>query len=237
MTRCVGTHRTEGTNMKVEVYADIACPWCRLRTHQFERAVAAAGGEREVELIHLPYQLDPDGPEEPRPLMEAMAETFGQDQAGMMAREMTRLGASEGMGFRFDRAVAVDTFAAHRLLWFVLREHGAGPQASLARALYEAHFRDGVNVGDHAELADLAERVGLDRARVRSFLASDEGVDEVRGQVAAARRDGVAPVPTFVFEGGERYPGEGATEAVLDALRRPEVAGPPGRTTTNGEGG
>ncbi len=226
----------ERGNMKVEVYADVACAWCRLRTHQFERAVAA-DGEHEVELVHLPYQLDPDGPEEPRPQMEVMAEAFGRDRADLMASEMTRLGADEGVEYRFDRAVAANTFDAHRLLWFVLREHGAGSQAALARALYDAHFRYGVNVADHAELAALAGRVGLDGGRAMGFLASDEGAAEVRGRVAAARRNGIASVPTFVFEDGERRDGESATEAVLDALGRPGAAGSPGRVPRSEERG
>lgn len=222
--------------MNVEVYADIACAWCRLRTHQFERTVAAARAGRDVDLIYLPYQLDVQASEEPRPLIEEMAEMFGKDKALTMAAKMTRLGAAEGIEYRFDRALAVNTFAAHRLLWFVLRDSGAGPQALLARALYEAHFRGGANVADHAELAGLAERVGLDGDRVEGFLASGKGVAEVRERISAARRDGIASVPTFVLEDGERYPGEDATEAVLDALRRPRVGEPPGRTTTNGEG-
>ena len=220
--------------MRVKVYADIACAWCRLRTHQFERAVAAAGGERDVELVHLPYSLDPDASEEPRPLMEAMADMFGRDQAGTMAAEMTRLGAGEGVEYRFDRALAVDTFAAHRLLWFAMRDHGAGLQAVLARALYEAHFRDGKNVADHAELAFLAGRVGLDGGRVRSFLASDEGVSEVRERVAAARRNGISSVPTFVFENGERYRGESAAGAIRDALRRSDAGESAKRAPTSG---
>lgn len=206
--------------MKVKVYADIACPWCRLRTHQFHRAVAAAGGEQDIELVHLPYQLDPEGSEEPRPLMEAMAETFGRDQAGMMVTEMTRLGAGDGVEYRFDRAVAVNTFTAHRLLWFALRDYDARLQAALATALYEAHFRDGGNIADHTRLTGLAERVGLDGGRVKSFLASDEGVAEVREQVAAARQDGITSVPTFVSDNGELLRGASGTEAILDNLAR-----------------
>ena len=82
--------------MKVKVYADVACPWSRLGAHRFGRAV---GGGREVELVHLPYQLDPDAPEHPRPLMEAMAEMFGRDRADLMAAEMTRLGRMRAWSF------------------------------------------------------------------------------------------------------------------------------------------
>ncbi|XVQ14298.1 DsbA family oxidoreductase [Spirillospora sp. CA-255316] len=206
--------------MKVEVYDDIACPWCRLGTHQFHRAVAAAGAQPDVELVHRPYQLMPDAPEEPRPLMDTAAEMFGPQQAEAMLTEMTRRGASEGIEYRFDRAIAVNTLTAHRLRWLALNEHGAEVQATLATALFDAYFRDGVNVADHTQLTELAERVGLDGGRVRDFLATEEGGDEVREQVAAARREGVTTVPRFVFENGELIVGVTTTEALHDALRQ-----------------
>ncbi|MBC6461996.1 DsbA family protein [Actinomadura sp. HBU206391] len=206
--------------MKVEVYGDIACPWCRLGTHQFHRAVAAAGAEPDVELVHRPYQLLPDTSEEPRPLMDTVVEMFGPEQAEAMLTEMTRVGASEGIEYRFDRAMAVNTLTAHRLLWLALYEHGAEVQAALATALFDAYFRDGVNVADHMQLTELAERVGLDGGRVRDFLASEEGRAEVHEQVAAARREGVTTVPRFVFENGELIVGVTSTEALGDALRQ-----------------
>ncbi|MFI7704076.1 DsbA family protein [Nonomuraea sp. NPDC049480] len=206
--------------MKVEVYGDIACPWCRLGTHQFHRAVAEAGAEPAVELVHRPYQLLPDAPEEPRPLMDTVVEMFGPEQAEAMVTEMTRVGASEGIEYRFDRAMAVNTLTAHRLLWLALYEHGAGVQAALATALFDAYFRDGVNVADHTQLAEPAERAGLDGGRVRDFLASEEGSAEVREQVAAARREGVTTVPRFVFGNGALIVGVTGTEALRDALRK-----------------
>lgn len=204
--------------MKVEVYSDIACPWCRLGTHQFHRAVAAAGAEPDVELVHRPYQLLPDAPEEPRPLMDTVVELFGPEQAEAMLAEMTRLGASEGIEYRFDRAMAVNTLTAHRLLWLAMYKHGAEVQSALATALFDAYFRDGVNVADHTQLTELAERAGLDGGRVRDFLASEEGGAEVRAQVAAARREGVTTVPRFVFENGALIVGVTSTEALRDAL-------------------
>jgi predicted DsbA family dithiol-disulfide isomerase len=201
--------------MKVEVYDDIVCPWCRLGTHQFHRAAGP-----DVELVHRPYQLMPDTPEEPRPVLDTVVELFGREQAETMLAEMTRLGASEGIEYRFDRAVAVNTSTAHRLRWLALHEHGAAAQDALATALFDAHFRDGVNIADHERLTELAEQVGLDGGRVRAFLASDEGIAEVRGQVAAARRKGVTTVPRFVFDNGALIIGVTSTEAISNALRQ-----------------
>jgi predicted DsbA family dithiol-disulfide isomerase len=211
--------------MKVEVYDDIACPWCRLGTHQFHRALAAAGAD--VELVHRPYQLSPDASEEPRPLMDAAVEMFGAERAEAMLTGMTQRGASEGVEYRFDRAIAVNTLTAHRLRWLALHEHGAEVQAALATALFDAYFRDGVNIADHRRLTELAEQVGLDGGRVRDFLATEEGDAEVREQVAAARREGVTTVPRFVFGNGELIIGVTSTEALSDALRQAGGDRPP----------
>lgn len=207
--------------MKVEVYADFACAWCRLGVRRFERAVAAAGGEQPVDLVHRPYQLSPDASEEPRSTVELMTEMTGsRDRVDAMFGEMTRLGAGEGVEYRFDRTVEVNTLTAHRLMWFAGREYPAAVRSELANAIYEAHFHAGVNIADHTELITLAEKAGLDGDRVRSFLASEEGVAEVRGQVAEARRSGITSVPTFVFENGESLRGASTGEEILAALRR-----------------
>jgi predicted DsbA family dithiol-disulfide isomerase len=132
--------------------------------------------------------------------------------------ERVRFG--EGIEYRFDRAVAVNTFTAHRLRWLALHEHGAAVQSVLATALFDAFFRDGVNVADHTQLTELAERVSLDGGRIRDFLATEDGSAEVREQVAAARRDGVTTVPRFAFDNGELIVGVTSTEALGDALRQ-----------------
>jgi len=200
---------------QVEVYDDIACPWCRLGTHQFHRAAEGT----DVELVHRPFQLMPDAPVDPRPAMDEVVALFGKEQAEAMLSGMTELGASEGIEYRFDRAIAVNTLTAHRLRWFALREHGAAVQAALATSLFDAYFRDGVDISDHTHLARLAEQVGMSGGRVRDFLATEEGVAEVREQVAAARRDGVITVPRFVFENGALVIGVTSTEALSVAIR------------------
>ena len=128
-----------------------------------------------------------------------------------------------GAGDRTDRACSMTRSPrtpAERPGLLALHEHSAPVQDALATALFDAYFRDGVNVADHAQLTELAERTGLDGGRVRDFLASEEGAAEVREQVAAARREGVTTVPRFVFGNGELIVGVTSTEALGDALRQ-----------------
>ena len=48
--------------MKVEIYSDVACPWCYIGERRFTRALAAFPGAGELEIVFRPYQLDPRAP-------------------------------------------------------------------------------------------------------------------------------------------------------------------------------
>ncbi|MBV9772918.1 MAG: DsbA family oxidoreductase [Gemmatimonadetes bacterium] len=203
--------------MKVEIYSDVACPWCYIGKRRFERALAAFGAAEPVEVVYRPYQLDPGAPTTPVPVLESLKKKFGPQAAGMTGR-VVETARAEGITMDFDRALSSNTLDAHRLLGLAEREYGPEVQHALAERLFEAHFAGGADVADREVLAGLAAGAGMDPERARAYLASREGIDEVRAQIAEARELGVTAVPTFVFE--ERYAVQGAqpVSAFLQAL-------------------
>ncbi|SCF43775.1 DsbA family oxidoreductase [Micromonospora mirobrigensis] len=207
--------------MEIEIYADVVCPWCWIGKRRLEQALESYDGE--VTVRYRPFQLDPTPVTEPKPLLEALGDKFGgSDRAQQMATQVTQVGASVGLDMRFDRAVAANTFEAHRLVRFAT-ERGRG--AELVEALYRAHFSDGVDVGSGDALVKLAADVGLDETEAREHLESNLGRREVAADLAAAHQLGVSSVPTFVLAG--KYAVTGAQEpetllAALDEVRRRE---------------
>ena len=201
--------------MRVAIYSDIACPWCYIGERRFTRALADRPDAEAVEVVFRPFQLDPDLPETPQPLMQRLEEKFGAQKDAAMERVMA-MGEEEGLTFRFDEALAVNTFTAHRLLWLAEQEAGPATQRALAEQLFVAHFTHGDNVADPDVLADVAAEVGLDRERTRAFLTSDEGTDAVQALIERAQRLGIRAVPTFVFNGESAV--QGAQPA--DTFRR-----------------
>jgi predicted DsbA family dithiol-disulfide isomerase len=205
--------------VKVEVYSDIACPWCYIGKHRFEQALGEFAGAADVDVVYRPYQLDPDAPTEARSHREYLDERYGPRSAQLDAG-VARIGATVGIDFDFDAALHVNTFDGHRLLGLALREYGARTQADLEEKLLAARFAHGGNVGDHEQLTRLAAEVGMDRQRVRDYLASDEGRQETAAELAHARARGISSVPTFVFEGKWAVAGAREVETFRDVLNQ-----------------
>jgi predicted DsbA family dithiol-disulfide isomerase len=216
--------------VEIEIYSDVVCPWCYLGVTRLLASLATL--ERDVVLRWRAFQLNPDAPRQAAPLMAWLAPRFGgEDRARQAVAHVRGLAQAEGLILDFDRALIANTFDAHRLLWFADQPQtvffGAGPdtQAELADALYRAHFARGLDVGSPDVLVELAEGVGLDGDRVRQLLDSNEGIADVRSQIAAAHDLGITSVPTFVFAG--KYAVTGAQETatlrnVLDEVARRE---------------
>lgn len=203
--------------MKVEIYSDVACPWCYVGKARFERALGAFPEAEAVEVVYRPYQLDPGAPGRAVPMLEYLERRFGAG-ARAMADRVSETARGEGLAMDYDRGLAVNTLDAHRLMRLAEREGGPGVQRALAARLFRAHFSEGLDVGDREVLARLAEEEGLDGRRVREYLASDEGAREVREEIDGARRLGITAVPTFVFDGKYAVQGAQPTSTFLQAL-------------------
>lgn len=203
--------------MKVEIYSDVACPWCYIGKRRFDQALASFAGASDVEVVYRPYQLDPDAPATAYPLVERLEGKFGPRAAAMVQR-VTEAARGEGIDMRFDHALAANTLAAHRLMHLAEREHGPATQLALAERLFEAHFTLGRDIADADQLIEIAGLAGMDRERVRSYLRSSEGLDETRAAIAEAREIGIGAVPTFIFDGRYALEGGQPVPVMLQAL-------------------
>lgn len=204
--------------MKVDIYFDVVCPWCYVGERRFERALEALGASAgDVEVEFRPYQLDPNAPERATPIAQYLERRYGALAASMQTR-VAKVAAEDGITLDFARAQMANTLRAHRLLGLAQEEYGADVQRALVEALFRAHFTDGLDVGDVAQLAAIAGSVGMDAARAADWLSSDAGAAEVRAAIRGAQSIGVQSVPTFVFDG--RYAVEGAqpVETFVDVM-------------------
>jgi predicted DsbA family dithiol-disulfide isomerase len=194
--------------VRVEVWSDIACPWCYLGKRRFTAALRAFPFRDHVEVVWRSYELSPDTPTGPGvPAIAALSQRMGApvEQIRQMFERVTAAAAGDGLAYDFARVLAVNTFDAHRLV-HLAREHGGPALADRTLdALFAAHFTAGIDLGAPWELARIATEAGfaahgLDHDAVLAALTGADAADAVRHDEAEARSLGVTGVPFFVAD-------------------------------------
>lgn len=206
--------------MDVEIWSDVACPWCYVGKRRLESALARFEHAEEVRVIWRSFELDPTAPRErDGDLAARLADKYGMtlEQARASQRELTEVAAGEGLDFRFDIARSGLTFDAHRVI-HLAADHGL--QDAMKERLMRAYFGEGELVGDPEALVRLATEVGLPEAEVRATVTGDRYADAVREDEQDAQRLGISAVPTFVINRALGASGAQPPEQLLDLLRQ-----------------
>jgi predicted DsbA family dithiol-disulfide isomerase len=206
--------------MNVEIWSDIACPWCYVGKRRFEAALAAFEHRDDVTVTWRSFELDPAAPRERGgDRARHLAEKYGVsvERAIEMQDHMTKVAAGDGLDFRFDIARSGNTFDAHRVL-HLAAEHGA--QDAMKERLMRAYLTEGELVGDPEALERLAVEAGLPRQAVLEVLASDRYAAEVRKDERTAAELGIHAVPFFVVDRALGASGAQPPEVLGEMLRR-----------------
>ncbi|QCR20658.1 DsbA family oxidoreductase [Agrococcus sp. SGAir0287] len=224
--------------MQVEIWSDVACPWCYIGKRRFEEALARFEHRDDVEVTYRSYQLDPTLPEHyDGTEAEYLATRKGVsvEQAEQMFAHVAQQARSVGLSYDFDALVVANSMRAHQIL-HLAKEYGV--QAEVKEALLAAHFEQGRDIGDASLLECVASAEGVPAEAVREELATGSRIPSVQQDTAEARALGIQGVPTVVLD--RRYAVSGAqpAEVFLDALTQAYAAQAPLQTVgapTDGE--
>lgn len=206
------------TPITVDVWSDIACPWCYIGKRRFESAVARFHGT--VAVRYHSFQLSPELPADTTVSSnEFLAQRKGlaPEKADELHKHMSATAAAEGARIDFDRIRHTNTVRAHQLLHFA---HERGRQDELLEVLFAAYFDEGLNVGDIDVLVKLAATAGLDESQARAALFDESYLAAVQADINQAQAYGISGVPFFVIDG--KYGVSGAQDPAVfaEALRR-----------------
>lgn len=212
--------------IRVDVWSDIACPWCYIGTGRFDAGVAAFQAQHpevQFEVESHSYELGPDTPLDfSGSEVDFLVRHKGMPQAQVeqMLGQMTEMAAAEGLTFNFGQVKHANTARAHRAL-HLAKEHGV--QRELLKRLFRAYFEQGADMSDPETLAGLGAEVGLDPAEVKRALVDDTYGEAVERDITRARMLGVTGVPFFLID--EKYGVSGAQSAEAFAGAFEQVLG------------
>jgi predicted DsbA family dithiol-disulfide isomerase len=209
-------------HLKIDFISDVSCPWCAIGLASLEQALRRLDGEVDAELHFQPFELNPAMPPGGEDTTEHLTKKYGStpEQQAASREAIRQRGESVGFVFRKEgRARIYNTFDAHRLLHWAGLE-GAERQHALKKALFDAYFTQGRSPEDHEVLFNAAERSGLDPARAREILESDEYADQVRRQEEFYTGHGIHAVPAVIVDDRHLIQGGQPPEVFEQALRQ-----------------
>ena len=204
----------------VDIWSDIACPWCYVGKRRFEAALRQFPQSGQVDVVWHSFELDRAAPQaSATSTRDILAQKYGRTpaQAQEMLDSMTATAAQEGLEYHFETQQRANTFLAHQLL-HLAAEHGR--QDAVKERLLRAFFTEGAFLGDVDTLAALAAEVGLDAGEVKRELEQQTYAQAVRQDEAQAQAYGISGVPFFVLGGKYGVSGAQPAEVLLGALRQ-----------------
>ncbi|MGW0333973.1 DsbA family oxidoreductase [Streptomyces sp. NPDC003011] len=207
--------------MRVEIWTDIACPWCYVGKARFDKALEAFPHRDQVEVVHRSFELDPNRAKgDVQPVLTMLTKKYGMSEAQAQAGEenLGAQAAAEGLEYRTRGRDHGNTFDMHRLLHLAKER---GKQDALIQLLYRANFAEERSLfaeGDE-RLVELAVAAGLDAEAARAVLADPTAyADDVRADEREAARLGASGVPFFVLDRTYGVSGAQPAEVFAQAL-------------------
>ncbi|ONI91038.1 hypothetical protein ALI144C_01930 [Actinosynnema sp. ALI-1.44] len=214
--------RSKGSQVVIEVWADLGCPWCYVGKHRLQAAISQRPDADRFKIMMRSFELDPRAPQELEKNEESFIRTHGGTAAHVLQaeRQMQAMAREEGLEYSLDRLNA-NTFDLHRVVQYA-NDQGRGFE--FFSDVQDGFFEGTLNPYNSGALAGVAESVGLGGQRVREILTSNEYADRVR----ADRREGVelgaTGVPFVVLD--RRVAAPGAQKVAVYAQLLEQVAGP-----------
>jgi predicted DsbA family dithiol-disulfide isomerase len=209
--------------IKIDVWSDIACPWCYIGKRNLENGLAEVSADPDgprVEVTYHSFELSPDTPVD----FEGDEVSYLADHKGIpreQAREMidrvTDVAAAAGLTYRYDLLQHTNTVKAHELLHHAKQN---GKQLEMEERLMSAYFTEGKHVGRIDDLVALATEVGLDADETRAALESEKYLADVRADQDQARTYGINGVPFFVIDGKYGVSGAQPADAFAQIARQ-----------------
>lgn len=209
--------------IKIEVWSDIACPFCYIAKHHFEKALEQFPHKDKVELEWKAYQLNPNVPEDTH--SESLIDSFVREkgispqQAEGLFANVVNMAKETGLDFHMDKVVVANTINAHRLS-HLAKSKSNKIQNNIEELLFKAYFTEGKNVNDKNTLIEIGLNGGLEKQELETLFNSHNFADKVISDIQEAGVFGITSVPFFVFNRKYAISGAQPSSAFLDMLNK-----------------
>jgi len=186
--------------MLIEIWSDIACPFCYLGLIKLEQAIQNQGREEEVQIELRTFLLNPSLKTDLSKSISQYLQEHKQipmDQITSMNERIVHQGQQFGLDFQMDQIKVANTIKAHLLLH---EAHEQGLQWACKMRLLKAYFSEGKNIDDIQVLQELAQEVGLKTDQLDLAILGGKHSRAFTQDLQEAQELGLRGVPYFIFD-------------------------------------
>jgi len=182
---------------RIDIVADIVCPWCVVGYKQLESALRKTGTQADIHW--QPFELNPEMPEPGENLNDHLMKKYSlsAQQVDESHEKLTNTGNE--IGFKFGMTAQtriVNTFRAHQLVHWAAT---LGLAHQLQITLFHCHFNRERNINDIDVLANACVEAGLPFEEALEVLEHQTYSDAVRERQRFVISNGVRGVPAMIF--------------------------------------
>lgn len=208
--------------MKIEIWSDIACPYCYIGKRKLEQALDQFPNRDNIELVWHSYELDPSitAADSCKAYYSYMANRFGSsvEQVQKSNAKVTMLAKEVGLTYNFDQLIVANTSKALRMVKLAALNNLA---TEMEEVLFKAYFTDGKNIGDNDTLVELGSQIGLDKGAITELLNGDRFVADIKTDIEYSENElKLEYIPFYLFNNKHIIQGSIPVEDYLNILQK-----------------
>lgn len=210
------------SKMKIEIWSDIACPFCYIGKRKLEMALDKFPHRDNVELVWHSYELDPDLPKKAQEgtIYTHFAAKYGmsENEARETMGRTAALAKEVGLHYDLDKQIVANTSDALRLVKLA-KESNLATEAE--EVLFDAYFVKGKDVSDRSVLVELGVQIGLNEADIIAMLDSDKYLVDIKNDIEYSENElNLEYIPFYLLNNKEMIEGSIAIDKYLEVLEK-----------------
>lgn len=201
----------------IRIVSDVVCPWCYIGKRRLEKALDKLSNEYRFDIEYLPFELNPDIPEQGLDHKTYLSEKFGgEEQYEHLTARVTNIARTEGLDFNYAKqGKSPNTRKAHILIQLAKKEN---VQPAVVESFFKAYFTDGIDLSKTEALLEIASQAGLDIHEAAAALTNKRIAEEIVSMENALSNMGIRSVPFYILNNKYGLSGAQPAEKFIEAL-------------------
>lgn len=208
--------------MRIDIWSDIACPFCYIGKRKMEKALAQFPNAEDVKLVWHSYELNPSlrKGSNGKSYYEYLAELkeVSVDEAKESFEEVLSEAKEEGLNYNPENIVVTNTSDALRLVKLA-NKYNLATEAE--EELFKAYFVDGKDVSNKDVLINLGVKIGIPQGDINRCFDSFEYSEDVKNDTIRAEEEyDLEYIPFYLLNNKYIIQGSIPVEEYLETLHK-----------------